>query len=154
MAVYFFDTSALVKAYVSEVGTAWVQSLINPTAGNDIYILRVTEVEMTSALIRRRNTGSLSAATATGLLAHFRSDAAHEFIPIDVSQAVLTHANRLIEQHGLRAYDGIQLAAARELHSQRTGLALAPLTLVSADGELNSAAQAEGISVEDPNRHP
>jgi hypothetical protein len=28
-----------------------------------------------------------------------------------------------------------------------------PLTLVSADGELNNAAAAEGLSVDDPNMH-
>ncbi len=34
MAVYYFDTSALVKRYVAEVGTAWMTTLCAPAAGN------------------------------------------------------------------------------------------------------------------------
>jgi hypothetical protein len=43
----------------------------------------------------------------------------------------------------------VQLAAALEIHATD-----ASLTLLSADAELNTAATAEGLSVEDPNSHP
>ena len=36
---YFFDTSALVKRYAKEVGTAWVFSLVRPAAGNRLSTL-------------------------------------------------------------------------------------------------------------------
>ena len=154
MATYFFDTSALVKTYVSEVGTAWAKSIVDPLAGNDICILRVTEVEMTSALVRRRNSGSLSAAATTTLLADFRSDAANEFIVIEVSQTVLRQATLLVEQHSLRAYDAIQLAAGLELDDVRSSAGLSAAILVSADQEMNAAARAIGLTVEDPSDHP
>ncbi|MCZ6680412.1 MAG: hypothetical protein O7E52_24545 [Candidatus Poribacteria bacterium] len=44
MAVYFFDSSAIVKRYVSEMGTTWVGSICRPTAGNDIYAVRLRYV--------------------------------------------------------------------------------------------------------------
>ncbi|MEX0713259.1 MAG: type II toxin-antitoxin system VapC family toxin [Pirellulales bacterium] len=154
MAVYFFDTSALVKCYVHEIGSAWVRGIVDPAAGNDIYLLRITAVEMTSAIIRRRNAGFLTVAAAASLLSDFRSDVANEFILTEVSEALLSRADALVEQYGLRAYDAVQLAAGREIHSYQADLSLPPATLVSADLELNAAAQAEGLVVEDPNSRP
>jgi len=54
----------------------------------------------------------------------------------------------------LRGYDAVQLAAALEANDERLANALTPLTLVSADTELNTAAQAEGLNVENPNNYP
>jgi uncharacterized protein len=59
-----------------------------------------------------------------------------------------------VHVHALRAYDAIQLAAAVELHATRAALGLPALTLVSADRDLNAAAAAESIPVDDPDAHP
>ncbi len=61
MAVYFLDTSALVKRYVAETGTVWVTSLMVPAAGNLLYLARLTAVEVVSALVRRAAGGSPAA---------------------------------------------------------------------------------------------
>jgi hypothetical protein len=42
----------------------------------------------------------------------------------------------------------VQLSAALEIHANDPSL-----TLLSADVELNSAAMAEGLTVDDPNSH-
>jgi hypothetical protein len=47
----------------------------------------------------------------------------------------------------------VQLAAAMEVHTRGDTLGLLVLTLVSADDDLNNAATAEGLAVENPNRH-
>jgi predicted nucleic acid-binding protein len=62
---------------------------------------------------------------------------------------VVRHAAQLADRHVLRAYDAVQLAAALEVQ-----LSVPGLVLLSADGELNAAAAAEGLAVEDPNTHP
>ena len=62
MAVYFFDTSALVKRHVTEVGSGWVRAQSAAKAGHTLYIAGITAVEMTSAITRRQRGGSLSAA--------------------------------------------------------------------------------------------
>jgi hypothetical protein len=36
MAVIFFDSSAIVKRYVKEIGTSWVLSMVDPLANNRI----------------------------------------------------------------------------------------------------------------------
>ncbi len=41
-----------------------------------------------------------------------------------------------------------------DLHTLRRLLGMPDLTLVSADTELNEAAQAEGLSIENPNAYP
>ena len=57
------------------------------------------------------------------------------------------------ERHVLRGYDSVQLAAAIQVHSEFVAHG-AICTLVSADAELNAAALAEGLTVENPNAHP
>ena len=61
---------------------------------------------------------------------------------------------RLANTHTLRAYDAVQLAVALEVNRIYQAAGLGPVTLVSADHDLNAAAQAEGLTVEDPNLHP
>lgn len=56
MAAYFFDSSAVVKRYVHEMGTAWVLSVTAPTAGHFIYIAHITGVEVVSAIPATRIT--------------------------------------------------------------------------------------------------
>jgi predicted nucleic acid-binding protein len=38
MAVYFIDSSALVKRYVNEIDSAWVLGLFNPVLNNEILL--------------------------------------------------------------------------------------------------------------------
>ena len=59
MPVYFFDSSAMVKRYINEVGTGWVTSLTDRTAGNRIQVARITAVEVVSAITRRAREGYL-----------------------------------------------------------------------------------------------
>jgi uncharacterized protein len=154
MARYFFDASGIIKRYLTEVGSAWVQGLTDPAAAHEIFLTRLTRVEIVAAITRRSRGGPLPAAAAPALLAQFRHDAAHQYTILEVTPAVLADAERLAEIHGLRAYDAVQLAAAADLHRDRSAQGLSRLTLISADQELNAAALAEGLAVDDPNSHP
>ncbi len=154
MAVYFFDTSGIVKRYIREMGTAWVQAVTAQTAGNLIFLARITAVEVTSAVTRRQRAGDISLADAATILGQFRLDLLSEYALIEITPSLLANAMRLAEIHGLRAYDAVQLGVAVELHSQRLGGGLPPITLVSSDQELNTAARAAGLAVEDPNVYP
>ncbi len=77
-----------------------------------------------------------------------------QYTILEIAPAVLADAERLAETHGLRAYDSVQLAAAADLHRDRSTHGLSRLTLISADQELNAAAMAEDIDVDDPTAHP
>lgn len=154
MAALIFDASGIVKRYVNETGTAWVQGQADPAAGNDVFLSQITRVEVTAAIARRGKKPLPPGVTITGLLAQFRYDIAHQYIILQITPALLAEAERLAEHHELRGYDAVQLAASVELHRARLAGGLAPLTLVSADDELNAAALAEGLLVDDPNLHP
>lgn len=58
---YFLDTSALVKRYVPETGSNWIQSITDGAANYDLTISEITWVELHSALSRRQREGSMSA---------------------------------------------------------------------------------------------
>ena len=148
MAVYFLDTSAAVKRYVLEPGSAWTRNLTDPAAGHFLYIARITDVEMTSAIARRRQS-TLTLAQAASALNRFRQDFAQQYRIVEITIPLLRQASQLADTHVLRAYDAVQLAAALDIYQLDPSL-----TLVSADADLNAAATAEGLAVEDPNTHP
>ena len=37
MAIYFIDSSALVKRYISETGSTWVLGLFDPALSNEVF---------------------------------------------------------------------------------------------------------------------
>jgi predicted nucleic acid-binding protein len=154
VAAFFLDTSALVKRYVSEIGTSWVNSLLNPGAGNAIYLARIAGVELVAAITRRSQGGSISVTGAAAALAQFRLEFAGRFHIVALTPRLIAAAMTLAETHALRAYDAVQLAAALTVDFRRRSQGLPRLILVSADSELNAAALAEGVAVEDPNTHP
>lgn len=154
MAAYFLDSSALVKRYVIETGTARVRRLTHRQAGHVIFVARITAVEVTAAVARRRKGGKPTPAKASSLLHRFRQHLAGRYAAVAVTPALLDDAMRLANAHSLRAYDAVQLAAALEVQRQRQATGFTPLTLISADKELNDAATAEGLAVENPNSHP
>jgi predicted nucleic acid-binding protein len=87
-------------------------------------------------------------------LGHFRRHLARRYRVLGITSPLLAVAMLLAKRHGLRAYDAVQLAAAIEADRAFQTRGAGPVILVSADQELNIAAAAEGLWVEDPNQHP
>ena len=153
MAVYFFDTSGLVKRHVHEAGSAWVRSLTRPSAGHTIFLARITSVEVFAAISRRQRGGSLAPATAAAILGHFRRHFTQRYSIVELTPPLTADAMLLSRKHGLRAYDAVQLASMREVDQLYQMAGLSPPTLISADRDLNFAATAEGLAVDDPSFH-
>jgi predicted nucleic acid-binding protein len=122
--------------------------------GHVLYLARIAAVELTAAVSRRSKGGSLSATDASKALTNFRADFHRRLLVIEITTVVLDHAKRLAENHALRANDAVQLAALVAMDQNRVRFALPPLTLLSADAELLTAAAAEGFTTDDPNLHP
>ncbi|HZW32348.1 MAG TPA: type II toxin-antitoxin system VapC family toxin [Isosphaeraceae bacterium] len=148
------DSSALVKRYVQEVGTAWVRGITRYSPSTTICIARITAVEVTSAVARRRKGRTLISAKASSILHRFRQHLASRYAVVEITPALFNDAMRLANRHALRAYDAVQLAAALEIRQQRRQHGFGPVTLISADQALNDAATVEGMAVDDPNAHP
>ena len=153
MVTFFFESSALAKLYIAEIGTDWIKQICDPAKGNTIFVASVAGVEVVSAITRRQRAGAISLNDAKIALRDFRHDFADEFFIIEVDDNLISNAMALAEKHALRGYDAVQLAAALEVQSQRIEDELPPPELISADTALNDAALLEGLKVDDPNNH-
>jgi len=154
MAICFPDSSALVKRYIVETGSAWVKSQTDPASGNQLYVARITGAEIVAAITRRQRRGATSPVDAASAIAAFRPDLAAAYFPLDVSEGLVSDAMDLAGRHGLRGYDAVQLAAALELAARCLAAGAMPPLVLTADAELNRAAAAEGLTVDDPNACP
>ena len=132
----------------------WVRRLTRRGQPDPIYLARITAVEVTSAVARRRASGNPTPARARSIFALFRSHLAMRYLIMEISPALADAAMRLADVHELRAYDAVQLAAALELNGRWLAAGMGGITLVSADQALNDAALAEGLAVDDPRSHP
>jgi predicted nucleic acid-binding protein len=153
MAVYYLDTSALVKRYAQEPGTAWILSLTDVVAEHDVYTVRVTGPEMIAALFRKARTGEISPEEAERSAENFRADWQHQYQIVEVIASVADRAMELAQKHGPCGYDAVHLASALALQQMREAMGLPPLTFVSADTQQREVATAEGFPVEDPNEY-
>jgi uncharacterized protein len=162
LALYFFDSSALVKRYVREVGTDWVRVITDPAANNKIYIAEITGVEVVAAITRRVRTKSISKTDADTAIKQFRYDFAKQYKISEILSSLISVAMDLTEVHQLRAYDAVQLSVALGIDLQNKAIAktipvataIPSLTIVSSDDALNVAVIAEGLILEDPKNYP
>lgn len=154
MAAYFFDSSAMVKRYVREAGTAWVVNLVRNPNTNVFYVARIVSAEAVSAFARRRRDNSLTAKHAAKIKRRFLRDFQQRFFKIEIDAALIQAATELTDKYPLRGYDAVQLAAALKANNARIAVGASTLTFVSADNALNAAAQSENLRVENPNNYP
>jgi len=154
MAHYFFDSSALVKYYVSETGTSWVRAIVDAQPPNDISIAHVTGAEIVAAIARRTRMGLTTVTDAAKAIGIFNTHFQTKYRVVIATLETIERAMSLAEKYALRGYDAIQLGAALMVEAEMTADGFGPLTLISADNELNQAAQTEGLLTDDPNQHP
>ena len=147
MALYYLETSALVKLYVREPGTERLLALTASSAGNRLAILSLAQVEFRSAVRRRERAGEIPTIIAAQLLETFRRHLETRFLTQPLTDFVLDLAAELIDRYSLRAFDAVQLAGYTALRdSSRSDLPV----FVCADQTLLTAAKHEGLSVLDP----
>src|SRR5271169_4998587 len=113
---YFVDSSALVKRYVIETGTSWVRGITRRSPSSEIYIARITAIEVPCAIARRRKGKTLTPRRASSILHRFRQHLAGRYNVAQITTALLDDATRLGVKHALRAYDAVQLAVALEVN--------------------------------------
>jgi len=154
MPAYFLDSSATVKRYAAETGSAWILSLFRPKQSNLFYAARITQTECISAIARKQRGGGITAKQAAQAIKRFRKHFQYKFFKVEIDAQVVEEATNLAEKHFLRGYDAVQLAAALKVQATRARSGAAGLIFVCADNALRQAASAEGLAIEDPNAHP
>ena len=154
MTDYFTDSSALIKRYLNEIGSNWVNTLFAPQSKNEVFILALTRVEIIAAITRRGRGEGIMSVDARNACQQFRADCGSDYQIVEVNEALLNEASNLAERYGLRGYDAVQLAGACLVNNLCVTNGLPPLVFVSADNELNAAATQEGLKIENPNLYP
>lgn len=138
----FFDTSALVKYFHPETGTAHVIELMD-NASNTLWVSDLARIEFISALYRKFRRGDIDDAQLQETLTTFDLEWS-QWNHQPISAAVIAEADKLMrhkaQQYGLRALDAIQLASF-------TLLAENDWAFVVADGLLTDTATSEKINV-------
>ncbi|MBI3760315.1 MAG: type II toxin-antitoxin system VapC family toxin [Chloroflexi bacterium] len=157
MAFYYFDASALVKRYVSELGSLWVNRIIDEVDAdglntNHVYLSRVSQTEGAAAFSILERTGRISQRTRDLVYSRLTGELNSLFRIIEVAPATFQQAAELTQRHPLKAYDAVQLAVALEVHNLLNQHSIA-LTFVSGDSTLLKAAQAEGLATDNPFNH-
>jgi uncharacterized protein len=149
LALYYLETSALVKLYIREPGTDELIRLASRTANNQFAVLVLSQVEFRSAVRKRQRVHDLDETVASELIARFEKHLATKYVRQQISDSVLDVAAALVDRHLLRAYDSIQLAgclALRQMSGENEP------TFVCSDRDLLKAAEAEGLQILEPVR--
>ncbi len=154
MSVLFCDSSALVKRYLHETGSAWIASLLDPSSGHTVIIAEITRVEVAAAFAaRQRAKNGISLAERDRLFKLLVRHSTDEYRVAPVSVAVVDQAMLLTQRHRLRGYDAVQLAAALLANQPLIAAGLPALTFIAADEDLIAAARTEGLPAENPNAY-
>lgn len=154
MSFFYLDSSALVKRYLPEVGSTWINTLTDSNSGHTILVSALTRVEAAAAIAARQRAGTITIQernTAVALLfQHYQT----EYRAVLVDAIVIDRAVRLTQNYRLRGYDAVQLASALEVNTRYRAIGLAGVTFIAADSDLLTAAQHAGMAIDDPNQHP
>lgn len=135
--IYFLDTSALVKRYLTEPGSAQVRSLFRRK--RPIAVARIASAELAAAVARQHREGAVTEVVRDAILARLNRDFAQMTV-VEVRAALLSRVPALVVRWPLRGYDAVQLAAAVTL--QATGVST---MFWSSDANLVKAALGEGL---------
>jgi predicted nucleic acid-binding protein len=147
LALYYLETSALVKLYVREPGTERLLALADRSHKSRLAILALAQVEFRSAVRSREKNGEIPSPIATQLLEAFERHIEGRFLTQMVTDFVLDTACMLVDRYALRAFDAVQLAGYMVL---KTAAGVDVPVFVCSDQELLMAAQREGAPVLDP----
>jgi predicted nucleic acid-binding protein len=158
MALYFLDSSAIVKQYFQEPGHEWIETLHDPAQGHGFYIAQAALAEVVASICRKAREQNMPLEERDITIADFRRDVQNIYSMWLVDTALYTAAGNLCRTHRLRAYDAIQLACALAVRedvfaTQPLAAQLNEYLFVSADLGLLAIARAEGLSIENPNNY-
>ena len=107
--ILYLDSSALVKQYVAERGSADVSDAI--AGAQVIGTAMISRPEVAAALAKAVRMGALVRTEASACLRRFREEWA-DLIRVQISETLIARADAFAWDYGLRGYDAVHLAAA------------------------------------------
>lgn len=143
----YWDTSALIKLFVEEPGTAQVTALFDRDP--DVVISKMGFAEAHCALARRWREKSFKKRDYQLTVKRWNV-LWKNYLVVELSDEVVYECERLVKEYPLRALDAIHLSSAI-FFKKNTGL---NLSFVCADLKLLEAAEAEGLGIIHPLEKP
>ncbi len=141
----YLDTSALVKYFHEEKGSATITKLIN-SQENEIWVLELVRIEFFSALFRRFRNKELNEEQLKEAISGF-NEAIASFNVEPLRQAIITESEFLLKkygrQQGLRALDALHLGTFSLIAEKQW-------SFVAADKNLCDVAQLIGFKAVNP----
>jgi predicted nucleic acid-binding protein len=134
---YYLDTSALVKRYVREPGSATVRSLFRRK--RSIAVSRIAYAELAAAVARAWRAGALDETERDDILRAAEQDFRTSEV-VEVRAALVRRVPDLVVRAPLRGYDAVHVASALALKNR--GMVV---DFWSADDRLLDAARSEGL---------
>lgn len=150
MTIYFLDSSALVKRYVAEKGSAWFHLLSPLPRETTLVVSRITWVEVCSSLARLARENVLAPPDLAAVLESFQRDWDNQYQVVELDESLTRSAADLLFRYSLRALDAIQLASCLHLKRAVAALAADVVAFVASDERLIAAAVGEGVAIVNP----
>ena len=141
---YYLDSSALVKRYVSEPGSAFIDNLFENNSSFFVSFLTYAEVYATLGRICRM--GYLSSMKKNESIRDFEEDW-QDLSIVDYSEVLRLSLPSLAERFPLTGADSIQLASAVSIRNNDIDL-----VFLTSDNKLFNAAEDFGLKVIDPSK--
>ncbi len=152
-ATSYFDSSALVKRYLAEIGTTWVQARCDePT--QTVAIAEIGLVEIAAAFAGKLRGNHITSDGYSSARVDLDRDSQDEYVLVNVDRTVINEAIELTSRYRLRGYDAVHLSCVLRLNRALIAHRLPSLSFVSADDDLLKAAAAEGLPTDNQNQHP
>jgi len=107
--ILYLDTSALLKKYFKEPGSAEVIARWKEATG--IVTSSVAYAETLASFHRKKREVTINAQMLAGILGSFRRDW-RSFIRVEVSDDLNETLDKIVGEHPLRGFDAIHLASA------------------------------------------
>lgn len=151
--MYFVDTSALLKAYVSEGGTPIVRAALDSLSGS-VYISTAVVLETAGALARLRRSERVRQKLYAAARDTFQMHCNTRFHVVHPPASVVTATLGMIDAYRLRSPGGFDLLHVATAEYIQTLLPGRTLSFMCCDEGLRSVAEERGFDVFDPMHDP
>ena len=158
MKSYYCDSSALVKLYIPETGSLWMDQLVSAqtpdgTRLHTVTTAKIVIVEVAAAIARHERMGTINSMQRKVIYKSFLKDSKQWLLSMPINEEHIYMAAELTQKYPLRGYDAVHLASALALNRMLTANQLPSVNFVSTDEKLCQAAQTEGLATEKPNQY-
>ena len=134
--IAYFDTSAIIPLLVEEPGSAVAGQLWDQA--DRVASVRLVYAEARAALAQAERLGRLTRRQLPRVIDQL-DDLYAQLDRIDVDDALVRRAGQLAQDHALRGYDAVHLAALERIAADET-------VMVAGDDDLCAAAAALGVA--------